>query len=466
MASVLPAPAWRRFLGSGISLIAFTMLAANAARLISTVILTRILTPVDYGVVGVTSMIVQIMFMVSDVGVGVYIVQHPQGDSPRLLDAIWTIRLVRSVVLTLLLSAAAMPLSAALAKPELATAIAATSLQFLLEGCSSLAPLTAVRYQKLGALSILDITASLSQTALGILLAWLLRDFWAIIIANQLGGAIRMVLSYVMFDNARRRLLFDRREAIRLWRFGRTIASTQTIQVLLSNVDKLVLSRLLPLNIFGLYALASNLAGAPAMFTALYPNRVLLPAYASIHRDRPIDLAREYYRKRRGTMLTYMAVMGAFIGAAPAAISLLYDSRYQGAAIYLRILAIAPALALNNYAAREVLIVVGRMRALLIANIVRLIWLLAAGLLGFYALGSMGLVLAVGLIEVPVQVYNWIILDRCDLLDVREETSMILAICCGIVVGLCCETLYFAMLAPVLAAWRLQTGTAGLHLSH
>ncbi len=446
MATVLPIPIWRRALTSGISQVALTMLAANAARIISSVVLTRILSPDDYGVVGVTSTIVMIMFMVSDVGFGVYIVQHAQGDDPRRLDAIWTVRLLRSLGLTALLAAAAWPLSTLLQKPDLAPVIAATSLQFLLEGCSSLAPLTAVRKQKLGRLSTLDITASLSQTAFGILLAFVFRNFWAIVIANLLGATLRVVLSYVLFGKARRKLLFDPKEARALWRFGRTIAGTQTIQVFLGNIDRLVLFRVFPLNVFGLYTLASNLAGAPAMFTSIYPNRVLLPAFAKAHRETPECLAREYYRSRRLTMLAYMAAMGGFIGMAPAIVNLLYDPRYEGAGTYLRILAIAPALSLNNYAAREALIVVGRMSSLLIANLVRLLWLLPAGLIGFLAFGPIGLVVAVGLTEVPVLIYSWYALSASKLFRLNEELLMISAIILGVFLGIIFNDIYQFML--------------------
>ena len=444
MATAIHVPIWRRALGSGIGLIAMTMFASNGMRIISTVVLTRILAPSDYGVVGVTSAILMVMFMISDFGFGVYIVQHAKGDDPRRLDAIWTIRLFRSIALFVALLVLAQPIAMGLEKPEMGIIIAATSFQFLLDGASSLASYTAVREQKLGRLSTLDIIASVAQTMFGILLAILLRDFWSILIANFLGGLLRAVLSYTMFEHSRRRFLYDREEAKALWHFGKTVASAHTLQIMLSNVDKFVLSRLFPLGTFGLYSLASNLAGAPSMFTTLYPNRVLLPTYAATARERPEQLADEYYGSRRMTMVAYLLAMGGFVGMAPAVVHLLYDTRYADAATFLRILSIAPAVALNNYAAREVLIVVGRVKTLFYANIARMAWLAIAGGISFAMFGPMGLIVTVGLIEVPVMFYCWFALAQSRLFRLNEELLMLVVLCAGIALGLLGNNLYFA----------------------
>ncbi|MGN6123520.1 MAG: oligosaccharide flippase family protein [Sphingomonas oligoaromativorans] len=462
MATALPVPIWRRALGSGIGLIAMTMFASNGMRIVSTIVLTRILAPSDYGVVGVTSAILMVMFMISDFGFGVYIVQHPQGDDPRRLDAIWTIRLFRSILLFVALLALSQPIAMLLEKPEMGIIIASTSFQFLLDGGSSLASYTAVREQKLGRLSTLDVIASIAQTLFGIILAILLRNFWAILIANLLGGLLRAVLSYAMFEGSRRSFFYDRVEAAALWRFGKTVASAHTLQIMLSNVDKFVLSRLFPLGTFGLYSLASNLAGAPSMFTSLYPNRVLLPTYAATARERPEQLADEYYRTRRLTMIGYLLAMGGFVGMAPAIVHLLYDTRYSEAAIFLRILALAPAVALNNYAAREVLIVVGRVKTLFYANIVRMIWLAVAGSTGFAMFGPMGLIVTVGLIEVPVMFYCWFALAQSRLFRLNEELLMLAALGAGIGLGLLCNNLYFAFAAHL----RQMLLAAMPHIGH
>jgi O-antigen/teichoic acid export membrane protein len=447
VATVIERPKWHRTMSSGVSLVAITIIASNLLRIVSTIILTRVLSPADFGVAGLTGAILNILLMISDVGFGVYIIRHARGDDPHLLDIIWTVRLARGLALTLLLAACAGPLAQMLDKPALQVAIAVTALHFLIDGCSSLAPFTTIRQERLLMLSLLDIASAISQTVAGIALALLLHSYWAIILAGLVGTALKSLLSYLLFPGAGRRLAYDRQEVRDLWHFGRTIASAHTIQVLLSNVDKIALSRIFPLSLFGLYSLASNLSGAASGFTTLYPNRILLPAFARALRDEPANLAQIYYASRRKLTLLYMVAMGGFISMGPAVVDLLYDPRYQAAATYLQLLALAPAIAMNNYAAREILIVVGRVQALLYANLVRLGWLLSAGSAGFLLFGPIGLVAAVGGIELPVQCYCWYELRRAGLLRIREEALIIAALLFGILLGLMGNALYFTLKA-------------------
>jgi O-antigen/teichoic acid export membrane protein len=434
-------------MSSGVSLVTITIIASNLLRIVSTIILTRVLSPTDFGVAGLTGAILNILLMISDVGFGVYIVRHARGDDPHLLDIIWTVRLARGALLTAILIGCAGPLAHLLDKPALQIAIAVTALHFLIDGCSSLAPFTTIRHEKLFMLSLLDIISAVSQTLAGIALALLLRSYWAIILAGLIGTALKSLLSYLLFPHATRRFAYDGQEVLDLWRFGRTIAGAHTIQVLLSNIDKIALSRIFPLSLFGLYTLASNLSSAASGFTTLYPNRILLPAFARAYRDQPDTLAQAYYGSRRTLTLLYMMAMGGFIAMGSAVVDLLYDPRYQPAALYLQLLAIAPAIAMNNYAAREILIVVGRVQALLYANLVRLGWLLVAGTAGFVILGPIGLVAAVGCVEIPVQIYCWHELRRAGLFRITEEALIIAALLLGIGLGLIGNRLYFVVMA-------------------
>ena len=447
MAIVLTHPPWRRAISRGVRLVAITIIASNLLRIASTIILTRVLSPADFGVAALTGAILNILLMISDVGFGVYIVRHPRGDDQRLLDIIWTVRLVRGGLLTLVLALFAGPLAMVLDKPGIQLAIIITALHFVVDGISSLAPFTAVRQERLFMLSLLDIISAVSQTRAGILLALVLHSYWAIILAGLLGTSLKSLLTYTLFPNSGRRLAFDRREVSDLWHFGRTIAGAHTIQVLLSNVDKIALSRVFPLSLFGLYALAFNLSGAAAGFTTLYPSRILLPAFARAYREEPHNLAQVYYRSRRTLTLLYMTAMGGFISMAPAVVNLLYDPRYEAAATYLRILALAPAIAMNNYAAREVLIVIGRVHTLLYANLVRLAWLLLVGVWGYMSFGPMGLVAAVGCIEIPVQIYCYYELHRAGVFRMGQEALIVAALILGLAMGLVGNALYFAIVA-------------------
>jgi O-antigen/teichoic acid export membrane protein len=441
-----PVPRWRMLIGNSVALVTATVLLTNVLRLGSTIVLTRLLSPADFGATAIFGAIVIVFQMISDLGFHLFVVRHRDGDVPRFLDVIWTIRLVRSALLTIVLALLAGPLAMAIGQPALTMAIAVTGLHFLIEGLASMALITTVRDQRLFKLSAIDIAVIATQIALGLVLAWRLESYWAIVWAGLAGAGLKTVLSYVAFPATARRLAFDRAVFNELWRFGRTIVGSHTIQVTLAQLDKFVLARLFPLSVFGTYGVASNLAGAPSAFTALYPSRVLLPAMAAAWRADPAQLPHVYYAARRRVMLLYMLAMGMFVGFAPAIVAILYDPRYAAAGPQLAILAVAPLFALNNCAAREVFVVVGRVQALLYANLVRLGWLGLVGTGGYLAFGPMGFIAAIGTIELPVLGYSWWELQRHRLLRPRAELAMLGAAGAGVGLGLLGERLHAAIL--------------------
>lgn len=417
------------------SVVLGAVVALNLLRVVSSVILTRLLAPEIFGAVGVIWSLMFVLAMISDLGFQAFVVRHGEGDDARFLDSIWTIRLIRAAVLTIVLAVIAGPVAALLGKPGLAPLIAVAAGQFLIEGFSSLSLITALRNQQLLRLSLLELAAALIQLAGSILLALLWHNAWAIVVAMLVSSVAKTWLSYAMFPDTRRQWRPDRRQAAELWGFARFVTGSSIVSMLLLQADKVVLSRLLPLDAFGLYVLAGNLAMAPLGFTSAYATRVLYPLYARIWRETPDLLRARFYAVRRKASLLYMTGAGVLIGGAPVVVAILYDARYADAARYLSLLAITPMLALGSAAANEALTASGHVRATFHAGLVRLAWLAVLGPVGFVWQGPIGLVAAVGTMEASTLVYCWWALHAVGLFDAGEELVLLGAGGAGVAAG-------------------------------
>jgi O-antigen/teichoic acid export membrane protein len=399
----------------------------NLLRAISGMILTRLLMPEVFGISGVIASIQFTVSLATDLGFQAFVVRQENGEEKRFLDTVWTVSLVRSLILALVLAASALPLAHILAKPELAPLLAASSLTFVVEGLASTSLLTALRRRRILRLSALELIALLAQIAMSAVLAWAWGNYWAILGGLLAGGLLKTTLSYTMFEDARRGFRLDRATLRALWGFSRYVTGSSIIFLLISQCDKLVLAKLMPLDQFGFYILAGNLASAPLGFAMNYASRVLYPTYAQLWRDHAENLRARFYDKRRLPSLLYGFATGGIIGGAPLIVGVLYDPRYGEAAGYLQILCISSLLALPSNAANEVLTATGRIRATLEASIVKLVWLSAAGTMGYLLWGQFGLVLAVGLMEAPALVMKWVRLRMAGLLDIREELLFLAA---------------------------------------
>lgn len=408
----------------------------NVVRIFSSAILTRLLTASDYGVVGIITSITYIVAMLSDFGFFAFLVRHERSDDPVFLDEVWTVRLIRSFFVTIALVALAHPYAAFSGKPLLAPVIMAWSLNQILEGCSSLAFAQAVRNGQVARLSWMEFGLSVFQVVVTIALALVLHNYWAIVGAVLLGGMLKAALSYTLFAQSHRRWRPSRERMAEIWRFSRFIAGSSILMLLLGQSDKVVLSRVLPLDLFGLYSLAVLLALAPRALVYPYCNRILFPAYAARFRAAGLEgFATIFYGQRRLVSLLYMVAMGGAIGAAPLIVAVLYDDRYAAVAPLMRIVAISAMLLMNNNAAEQALIATGRPRASFHLNLVRLAWLAAGGTAGFALAGPIGLIWAVGTVEVAALLYAWRLLAGIGALRLREEAAALGAGGVGVAIG-------------------------------
>jgi hypothetical protein len=90
----------RDIAGRDTNVVVFSVIVANVLRALSSVVLTRLLAPEVFGISGVIASIIFAFGMVSDLGFQAFVVRHPDGDNPRFLDTIWTMAVLRSVILT------------------------------------------------------------------------------------------------------------------------------------------------------------------------------------------------------------------------------------------------------------------------------------------------------------------------------------------------------------------------------
>lgn len=424
------------------NIVVVSVIANNLLRAVSGMILTRLLVPEVFGISGIIASIQFTVTLATDLGFEPFVVRHKDGDDPRFLDTVWTASLLRSLVLALALVIVAEPIAMLLEKPDLRLIIAASGLAFVFDGLSSSSLLTALRRRMVLKLSMIDIAVLVVQIAVTATLAYFWRSYWAILVGMLTNGALKMILSYVLFEDSLRKFRLDRDILQELWSFARYVTGSSLIFLVISQCDKLILAKVMTLEHFGYYVLAGNLASAPLGFAAAYASRVLYPSYAQLWRetderhDKAAELKGRFYARRKLPSLLYAFITGGIIGGAPLIVRLLYSARYADAAIYLQVLGISSLLALSSNAANETLVAAGHIRVSLEASITKLVWLAVAAGAGFALYGEFGLIVAVGLMELPAMLVKWARMRTYGLLDLKQEMFFLAAGPAGLFCGL------------------------------
>lgn len=426
-----------------------TTIATLVVRTVSSIVLTRLLRPDDFGIVGIIGSIFYVAGMTTDLGFQAFLIRHERTDDRHFRDVIWTIHAKRGLALFALVALASPLIADLFGKPPVAMPLAVASATFAIDGLASLSLITALRKDKSRELSFFDLGLQIFQTTVAILLALWFRNVWALIGAMLLQSSMRLFLSYRLFDNSTQRLARDPSIFREFLAFSRLILVSSVITLLLGQTDKLILARLFSLREFGLYALALSITSAPRSFASSYVMRVAFPIYAETWRERPNALGSVYYSVRRLQTALYSFACGGLIGAAPLVVAILYDPRYASSATFISLLMIGVSLQLTNIAATELLTATGNLKPLVHVNLTKLLWLGVSIPAGFAVAGPIGVVAGVGLMEVPATIFNWILLWRAAVLNVREELSYIGLIAAGALIGFAASAIGLRLMAVV-----------------
>jgi len=302
-------------------------------RLVSNLILARVLFPEAFGLMALVTVATTGLQLLSDIGITQAIAQHRRGDEPAFLDTAFTINVARGVVLWLGSCALAYPMALFYDAPDLARLIPVAGLAFVIAGFVPTKMDAAVRNLQLVRLTLLDLVANVIGVVSTVVLAIVTRSVWSLIFALIISNAAKVVLMRVWLPGHRNRFGWDREAAHDLIHFGKWIFLSTSCYFLLMQGDKMVLGAYLNLAELGTYNIGYFLGSFPALLAAAVASRVMVPLY----RDRPSEgaAALQYERKIRrmryalsGAILGALAVM-AFFGIP--IVGLLYSESYAPA---------------------------------------------------------------------------------------------------------------------------------------
>src|SRR6266850_7652036 len=182
---------------SGISWNVSSSLIAELIRFVRSVVLARLLLPEDFGLFGMALTIVAALNALTTVGLDRTIVANKFDTRAELkahLDTVWSTQLIRSLVVTLLVSASAFPMSRFYGQAQLNVIIPVLSLISLVQGFQNIGLVVLRKELSFSRLFWYELTTNVAGVALTIALAVVMRNVWALVIGLLLTTALGTVL--------------------------------------------------------------------------------------------------------------------------------------------------------------------------------------------------------------------------------------------------------------------------------
>src|ERR1700733_4534659 len=206
---------------------------------VSTVVLARLLTPADFGLVTMVTAITGLGQAFADLGLSEATIQRPEISHEQVSTLFW-INVAIGLGLTALTSALAPVLAWFYREPRLIHITLLVSVTFLIGGLRVQHDALLRRQMRFSSLAMRDITAYVLAVPVAILLAWRGAGYWALVAMPLILNLSQMTLSWLM---VRWVPGLPRRDAkVRsLIAFGGNIAASYLIFNLNNNADNVLI---------------------------------------------------------------------------------------------------------------------------------------------------------------------------------------------------------------------------------
>lgn len=300
----------------------------QALRLVSNLILARLLFPEAFGLMALVTVVLVGLTMFSDVGISPAISRSPRGDDPDFLNTAWTLQVVRGGLLWAATLVLGPVLAWAYAAPLLASLLPVAGLSLLIAGFNPTRIDTANRHLVLGRVTALDLSAQVVGILAMIAAAAATGSVWSLVLGAVLTAITKLALMHFFLPGPRNRFRWEPKAGRELVHFGKWIFLSTACGFVMAQGDRLILGAYLPMEGLGIYNIGYFLASFPWLLGGAVVMKVMIPLYRD---DPPGTKAENAPRLRRlrmamtGGILMLLGLLA--LGGVPL-VGLLYDDRY------------------------------------------------------------------------------------------------------------------------------------------
>ncbi|MGL5083040.1 MAG: oligosaccharide flippase family protein [Microcoleaceae cyanobacterium] len=394
---------------------------AQALRLGSNLILTRLLVPELFGLMALVQAFITGLALFSDIGIRPAIIRSPRWEEKEFLNTAWTMQVIRGFWVWLCCIVLAWPISRFYDDPRLLWLIPLVGSTVMINGFNSTSFATLNRKLDIGKLTQCEFVTQALAILIMIVWAYFSPTIWALVVGNIASAFIKTIWSHYLEAGSVNRFGWDKTAVTEIMTFGGWVFVSTVMTFLASQADRLILGKLLSLEMLGIYTIAFTFADLPRQIIHQINRRVMFPVIS-----RYIDLDRKSLRakilkKRRFLLLGLILVIAFLAGFGDFLVLGLYDDRYQDAAWMLPILALGLWPLLLALTIDRALYAIGNPQFVAFGHFLKFLYMVVLLPTGFNVFGVLGAVLVIAFNDLPSYVMVNIGLVRENLSGIKQD---------------------------------------------
>jgi O-antigen/teichoic acid export membrane protein len=373
---------------------------ANVLSLVTTLVLTRLLVPADFGLVALTLALLAIAYLAQESGLGAALVVH-RGDLRPAAASAAIFSPVVAIALYAVAFVAAPAMGHVFDEPRLTDVLRVMALVLVIRGFSIMPMALLQREMRFGRLTTIELAGGVAQLTTAVSLALADAGVWSLVGGHLAFAAAQTVFAW-WFSPLRPSPREARREALReLTRYGRHVGLANLINYGNKSSEGLVVGRVLGTTELGFYTIASRLASLPVQEIGVVLGRGVFAALARVRDD--ADAFRRIWldNVQRLALLSMPATIGIVLVAEPLVIALLGET-WRPAIPALQILALNGLVRTFSATSGEVFQALHRPQLRVLGESTHLVLVIPGLIVGSHVHGIEGAAVAVVLVNVVV----------------------------------------------------------------
>ena len=308
-----------------------------------TLVVLRILSPSDYGLMAILSVFIALLASVAELGLGASLIQSKE-LSREEIESVTGLVVVANLAAFLLLLISAPLIAAFYSEPRLTLLVRIAAFQFVFNALATVPQALAYRDMRFGWLAFVDLLVTTLGGVITILIAWHGGGVWALLLGNLAQNLLRaLMLTYGNLP----RLSFTRRGMRGHVEFGTVVALLRLIMQVINQSDVIIAGRLLGPQAVGLYSVSLHFATLPMQKIMGTINQVAFPAVSKLQLE-PERLRRRMLEATRLLLHVVVPLLWGMSATAPDLVHIVMGEKWSGAIRPMQVVCIAVPFQLLN----------------------------------------------------------------------------------------------------------------------
>lgn len=301
--------------------------AIRLTGLVSTVILARLLMPSDFGIVAMAMLVVTTLEIFNQTGQKLVLIRL-ENPTKEHFDTAWTVSFLIGLAIAAVILAISPLAELYFHEPRVEPVMQCLALRAVMGGLENIGTVHFRRDLKFNTFFAYNVYPKLISFAVTIVLAFMLRNYWALVAGILVSQLALIVLSYTMHPHRPRFTLSKVRDiwSFSIWTFFRSVG-----YYLNGSIDQVVVGGFGGAALMGRYAVATDVAQSPGKEINEPMVAVLYPVMSRLQNDMPA--LREVYLKTLGWTAFICAATGVGVAlVAPDMQQLILGEKWIGIA--------------------------------------------------------------------------------------------------------------------------------------